>query len=193
MTSRCGSLFTVRWGIIININLLRFITTHRLPITGEHLTPPTIKRQDSWYLGLGTSQMNKKLLNFFKAFMSEKRGQQAGAVVALIAALYFLFWITCYTKECELDLLKNQRVRMCNSYVFKLVTMLAVHIDWLLDKILHLTIWPSKKNVCLRKSRWLKKSTRQARNSFWTPGLPEGVLSNRPCPWSLRGPFVVRL
>ena len=22
---------------------------------------------------------------------------------------------------------------------------------------------------------------------FWTPGLPEGVLSNRPCPWSVRG------
>ena len=35
---------------------------------------------------------------------------------------------------------------------------------------------------------------------FWTPGLPEGVLSNRPCPlvrplvrpWSVRGPSVFR-
>ena len=23
-------------------------------------------------------------------------------------------------------------------------------------------------------------------DTFWTPGLPEGVLSNRPCPWSVR-------
>ena len=26
-------------------------------------------------------------------------------------------------------------------------------------------------------------------NYFWTLGLPEGVLSNRPCPWSV-GPLV---
>ena len=34
--------------------------------------------------------------------------------------------------------------------------------------------------------------------SFWIPGSPDGVLSNRPCPsnvrpWSVRGPFAVCL
>ena len=26
---------------------------------------------------------------------------------------------------------------------------------------------------------------RGAKPSFWSPGVPEGVLSNRPCPWSI--------